>query len=184
MGGKAQEPDLTFFFCFQEGFHSTSPAEDGIHILQPGHRMKLVEVKIIGPEGFQRLLKFLTGPCFLPLLRLAGQKDILAVGLKCGTEHLLGIPVSRGHVEIVHPVIDGLFHPAFSLGGGGIHYHDAPEADDGELFPCLPQGAFFKLTVLGLPDQRGKLCREHADQGDRHGGSPDKSSSFHLFKIL
>ena len=138
--GEAQETDLARLLRRLEGLHGATGAEDREGVLPLRHRVVLVEVEVVGPHLPQGAVELLRRGLLRPPLGLAREEDALAVGLERGTEHVLGVPVARGHVEVVDARLDRRAHPLGRLLGRRVRHHDPAEADDRELLARLPEG--------------------------------------------
>jgi hypothetical protein len=179
--GEPEEAHLARLPGGFEGLHRPARAEDRLHVGLLRDRVVLVEVEVVGPHLGERTLELLRRRLARPALRLAGEEDALAVGLERRAQHVLGVPVARGHVEVVDALIDRGAHAGARLLGGRVHDHDPPEADDRELLPRPPEGppleAARSLLPLEAEESRGEERKRRAGAGRaRHEIAPLHSS--------
>ena len=168
MRRKAEVTHLALLARFHEELGGAARRQNALHVIHRTDRVELVKIEVIGVQAAERLLELLARPRRVALLRLAGEKDILAVRLQRRPQLLLGfaLPVGRRDVEVV----DAPFHRLRDLAIGirlfHSHHHNAAKADDREAhaiaIPALRKHAF----VLG-----------GCGRGD--GGAGEKTAAFH-----
>src|SRR5438552_298531 len=94
---------------------------------------------MVRAEQSQRFVKQLGAAVLRPVFFLASEEDLLAVRLESRTQAGLGIPIRRGHVEVVDSPVYRLRHDIAGKRRTGVHDHDAAEAQNGKLLTGLAQ---------------------------------------------
>ena len=135
MRGEPQIPNLALLAGLQKQLLRASRGEDPFHVLQPGDGVVLVRIEVVCPQALEGTLQLATRPRRVPLLRLAGKENLLAVRLESRSQFEFGFAIAvRGrHIEIVHPQLDRLGYQPVGLLLFESHDHDAAETDDREL---------------------------------------------------
>ena len=163
---KPRKRTLPAFFAASKASMAPPGAEDRLDVGLLRHRVVLVEVEVVGAHLPQGALELLGRGLLRPTLGLAREEDALAVRLERGAEHVLGVSVARGDVEVVDARVDRRAHARGRLLGRRVHHHDPAEADHRELLARPPEGPPLEAARPVLPleplEARGKERQRRA----------------------
>jgi len=110
-----------------EGFQRAPRGGHRIEIDKLAYGVELVEIEAVRVQPLQRAMELHRGSLARALDGLAAQEDLGANARHPGPEPQLRLPVARGHVDVIHAVLEG--------GGNGAIGHlllHAPDAGSAE----------------------------------------------------